>query len=366
MTFRTITGPSTWTALSFKTKADFTVRAPAAAVADLTALATSGAFDGLDLTDITLEKFGKPSLQALMDEVRKELWDGRGFLILNGLPVQGLSVERIEAYYWLLSLYMGKPVSQSAAGERLGRVQDMAKPGGPTSSRGYNTRRQLPLHTDVGDFMGLLNVRPSKSGGLSLAVSVPTVYNAMARQRPDLLERLFKGFPFHRRNEQQPGAELVTPYDVPVLGWAGDRLTAFYVRPSVELAAKELGRDLTAQDVEALDLFDDLCWSDDNLLKFMLEPGDIYFANNLTTLHSRTEFEDFEDEAEKRLSLRIWLQREPRTPIPKSQIVFQNPSGDLGVDPTPDGTPAGAAYLVEFKRAVASPSQEVAGGAEHG
>ncbi len=350
--FREITGPSVWSAHSFKSKADFTTSAPDEMVRDLKEIVASGAFDGLALTDITLERFGRPSLQAFMDGVSRELWDGRGLLIVRGLPVDGLSVEQIEAYYWLLSLYMGKPVPQSAAGERLGRVQDRSKPGVSAGSRGYTTRRQLPLHTDVGDLMGLLNVRVSKEGGMSLAVSVTTVYNAMARQRPDLLEILFRGFPFHRRNEQQPGAELVTPYDVPVLGWAGDRLTTFYVRPSVELAFKELGRDMHPKEIEALDLFDDLCWSDDHLVKFQMEPGEIYFANNLSTLHGRTEFVDHEEEEKKRLSLRIWLQRDPRTPIPPTQIVFQNPSGDLGVDAKPGGTPAGEEFLVEFKRQV--------------
>ena len=192
-------------------------------------LVASGALDGLPLTEITLERFGTPTLAALMDDVRRELWDGRGFLVLTGLPVEGMSVEQVEAYYWLLSLYLGKPVSQSAAGDRLGRVQDRSKPGVSAGSRGYTSRRELPLHTDVGDYMGLLNVRAAKSGGLSLAVSVPTVYNIMAARRPDLVEILFKGFPFHRRNEQQPDAELVTPYDVPVLGWAGERLSTLYV-----------------------------------------------------------------------------------------------------------------------------------------
>ena len=321
-TFRPITGPSTWTAASFKSKADFTMSVPPAVQQDLNALVESGAFDGLPLTEITLERFGKPTIKALMDDIQKELWDGRGFLILQGLPVSGWSVERIEAYYWLLSLYLGKPVSQSAAGDRLGRVQDRSKPGVSAGSRGYTSRRQLPLHTDVGDFMGLLNVRVSKEGGMSLAE-----------------------------------AELVTPYPVPVLGWAAERISAFYVRPSVELAYKELGREMDSKEVEALDLFDDLCWSDENLVKFMMEPGDIYFANNLTTLHGRTEFVDHDEEEKKRLSLRIWLQREPRTPVPPNQIVFKNPSGDLGVDAKPGGKPAGEEFLIDFKRKTAEASR---------
>lgn len=346
-------GPALWGAASFKSKADFSRRMPQALVDELRRFAARWKADGRALTDITLEEDGTPALKAFMSEVRGELWDGRGLLVLQGLPVQDVSIEEVEAYYWLLSLHLGKPVSQSAAGERIARVQDRARPGESSGSRGYTSRRQLPLHTDNGDYMGLLCIRAAKSGGLSLAVSVPTVYNQLRESAPASLDRLFRGFPFHRRQEQQDGEPVVTPYDVPVLGWAGRRICSLYVRPSIELAYRELGREMNAKDVEALDAFDDACWSDRNLVQFMLEPGDIYYANNLSTLHSRTEFEDFDDDERRRLSLRIWLQQEPRTPIPITQVVYRNPSLDLGIDEKAGGKPASADYLVEFKRKTA-------------
>ena len=39
----------------------------------------------------------------------------------------------------------------------------------------------------------------------------------------------------------------------------------------------------------------------------MLEQGDIQFANNYAVLHSRTAFEDHEDENRRRKKLRLWL-----------------------------------------------------------
>jgi hypothetical protein len=39
----------------------------------------------------------------------------------------------------------------------------------------------------------------------------------------------------------------------------------------------------------------------------LLEPGDLQLLNNYVCLHSRTEFEDFQEEDRKRHLLRLWL-----------------------------------------------------------
>lgn len=47
---------------------------------------------------------------------------------------------------------------------------------------------------------------------------------------------------------------------------------------------------------------------DENLrLEMMLQPGDLQFANNYMVMHSRTEFEDYEDLELRRKMLRLWL-----------------------------------------------------------
>ncbi|MGB3068289.1 MAG: TauD/TfdA family dioxygenase [Ottowia sp.] len=350
--------PSAWTAHSFKSSADFTMHLPAEAASELRRIVTESDIATLEHQQITLAKFGTPVVKDLMDGLHRELWEGRGLLLLKGLPIEGLSIEQIQAYYWLLGLYLGKPVSQSAAGERIGFVQDRTKPGQLQTERGYTSRRELPLHTDGGDFMGLLCIRAAPSGGLSVGTSVHAVYNTMLERCPELLPRLFRGFPYHRKGEQPDDQPMVTPYNVPVLAWIEDRLSARYIRPSMETAYKALGREWDPLDTKALDAFDDISWDDDHLIRFMMEPGDLYLASNWTTLHSRTEFVDHEEQEKKRLVLRIWLQREPRTPVPRHMCNYQNPSGDLGIDGKPGGKPAGAEYLTHFKqRAIEVPKE---------
>jgi hypothetical protein len=61
---------------------------------------------------------------------------------------------------------------------------------------------------------------------------------------------------------------------------------------------------------------DELVDREDLRLDMMLERGDMQFINNYTTLHARTEFEDFAEPERRRLMVRLWLRsfglRRPR------------------------------------------------------
>jgi alpha-ketoglutarate-dependent taurine dioxygenase len=50
-------------------------------------------------------------------------------------------------------------------------------------------------------------------------------------------------------------------------------------------------------------------------LNFKLEPGDIQINNNLSTLHQRTEYVDFEEPEKKRHLLRLWLASNQPRPL---------------------------------------------------
>ena len=64
---------------------------------------------------------------------------------------------------------------------------------------------------------------------------------------------------------------------------------------------------LSSVELEALDLFDSIIHDEKLRLDMMLEPGDLQFANNYAVLHSRTEFEDYEEIERHRKMLRLWL-----------------------------------------------------------
>jgi alpha-ketoglutarate-dependent taurine dioxygenase len=67
------------------------------------------------------------------------------------------------------------------------------------------------------------------------------------------------------------------------------------------------GVELTTFEKASLDFLDEQTRRADLRLDMDLEPGDIQFINNYTTLHSRTEFMDGALPHQKRHMLRLWL-----------------------------------------------------------
>jgi hypothetical protein len=85
-------------------------------------------------------------------------------------------------------------------------------------------------------------------------------------------------------------------------------VTARYIRGYIESAQRfaDVPR-LTAKQIEALDLFDAIAARPGMAISFQMEPGDLQIANNYCVLHARTHFEDYEDFAQRRHLLRLWL-----------------------------------------------------------
>lgn len=75
---------------------------------------------------------------------------------------------------------------------------------------------------------------------------------------------------------------------------------------------------LSPAQFDALDLLDDVLRRPSVMYSMYLQPGDMQILNNHVTLHSRTEFEDFEDPALKRCLFRLWLAPPDGVALPES------------------------------------------------
>ncbi len=105
-------------------------------------------------------------------------------MLVRGVPVWRYTEAEAAIVYWGLGLHMGTTVSQNAAGDLLGHVRDTgANPSDP-SVRLYKTREPLGFHCDGSDIVGLLCLKPAKSGGVSRIVSSVSVYNELLQRRP--------------------------------------------------------------------------------------------------------------------------------------------------------------------------------------
>ena len=252
-----------------------------------------------DFSDLKPQDFALPILAQTLDGIADELENGRGFLLIRGLPIERYSEADIEAACFGIGLNLGFPVRQNPRGDLLGKVMNVGDLSDPTT-RVYETNAYLPYHTDPSDVFGLLCVQPAVSGGLSSIVSAGAVYNEILEQHRDLLGVYYRPFYYAHLGDELPGLS-------PVFSFNEGKLACRYLRQYIELGHSVMQVPLTALEVEALDVFDALTHTPGMRLDMMLEPGDFLIANNYAVLHSRTKFEDHENLARRRKLLRLWL-----------------------------------------------------------
>ena len=271
--------------------------------------------------------FPLPRLGARLLEVRRELLDGRGFVLLKGMPVFEWSREDCAMAFIGLGAHLGRARSQNAAGHLLGHVRDVGLASTDPSVRIYQTPERQTFHTDSCDVVGLLCLREARAGGDSLLVSSTTLFNEMRRQRPDLAALLFEPVATDRRGEVPVG--MKPWFEIPVLNWHEGFLTALYQRQYVDSAQRfEQAPRVTPQQIEALDLFDTLANDPALHLTMRLAPGDMQFVHNHTMLHDRTGFEDWPDPDRRRHLLRLWLAVPGARPLPE---VFRQRYGSIEI-----------------------------------
>ncbi len=262
--------------------------------------------DALDLDAINPSTFPLPTLSRRMQEIQHSLEHGAGAVLLRGWPAGEYDVAANTRVHWGISQHLGTPVSQSVTGEKVFHVANKGYQPTDPRDRGPNSSRALRFHSDRCDVLGFLCVRPARSGGESFLVSTPTIHDEILARRPDLLEALYDNWFYKTHNVD---AANPNPWcEQPIFAQVDGRFVAYLLRVLID-RAYELPAlpDMTTTQREALDLVDALCADPAFHARFRQEAGDILFANNFTTLHSRSEFEDHPDPDARRLILRIWL-----------------------------------------------------------
>lgn len=310
--------PSAWRAADLADPARWMRPLAARHVAEIEAALRGVQRAGLGYAGITRASFPLPSLASELDAVRRELVHGRGFAWLRGLPVERYSIAELQLLFWGFGCHLGTGVTQNARRELIGHVMHKGEAG--AFQRGYETNLDFDPHIDLADAVGLLCVNKAKTGGVSALVSSTSVYNAMARERPDLLDVLFRGFIWDRRDEHGPGESPYGPC-IPIFSMAQGYLRCRYNRSFNDVARKRSGQPYTEKEREALDTLDAIARRPELTLFMDFEPGDIQLVSNYTILHKRTAFEDHPEPERKRHLLRLWWLMDEPGPFSDEQTI---------------------------------------------
>jgi hypothetical protein len=322
------TGAAAWYGPEMARRSDWLMPLAPAEIAEVEAAAKALVARQADIAAITARDFPLPTLAPkLKARVDDEVLNGRGFILLRGLPVERWTMLEAATAYFGLGAHLGSARSQNGKGHVLGHVQDLGLASNDPNVRIYQTHERQTFHTDSCDIVGLLCLKTARSGGLSALVSSTTIFNEMRRQRPDLLKLLFEPVATDRRGEVPEGQK---PYfQIPTFSWHKGFLTAIYQRQYIDSAQRfpDAPR-LSPAHVEALEMFDALT-NDPRLHMFMeFKPGDVQLVHNHTILHDRTSFVDWPEPERRRHLLRLWLAAAHARPLPE---VFAQRYGSVTV-----------------------------------
>jgi hypothetical protein len=301
-----VTSAKAWRGDALAKDTSWIVRLTDADIADVDRALDAAKATGLPVEAIQREHFPLTTARKVLEDAVTEMYDGRGFVVLRGLPVTRWTDDEVGLIFWGFGRYMGTPLYQNPQGEILGHVYDHGRTYGNIDVRGYETSAYLPYHTDAGDVVGLLCLRRGLSGGLSSIVSSTTVHNEIAANHPEYLGLLYNGY-YYIRREAALTERGVSDRPIPVFGHKDGVVSCRYIRNQINAGAVKREVSLTTLEKAALDYLDEQTRRPDLRLDMDLELGDIQFINNYTILHSRTGFMDGPEPHQKRHMLRLWL-----------------------------------------------------------
>ncbi len=246
-----------------------------------------------------------------------------GFALLSDLcdsNDRDTCANRLQSYFGRF----GAIVPQSPLGQLVEDVRDFSDVD-ERDDRGYRSRGELAPHTDPSTLIVLHCLQAAKRGGESALVNVRAMHDLIEAIDPTLLETLYQEFPQWRvagaygHTDAGPSSQ-----SKPVFSLQDDRVSCLVYRPFIEQAAEALDQPLSAQQVAALDLFDQ-CASDPGLsLRFDLAVGETLVLHNRSVLHARTDYEDWPQPERRRHLLRLWIDA-PET----FAVASVHESGDL-------------------------------------
>lgn len=262
------------------------------------------------VTKLSVADGDRARWSSYLDPARQALEHGRGFVVLERLPVPRLSLSESTAVYWLIGQLLGEPVAQNVEGVVLYDVRDTGRDVA-AGARFSVTNYESSFHTDNSfgettlDYVGLLCVQGAKRGGLSQNVSGYAVHNVLLRDYPEVLDTLYQDFHVDRRGGRREGETPTVRR--PVFALHEDQLLIRYLRYWIEAGHEKIGRPLTAAQRHALDVLDGVLQRPELRAEFELLPGQMYFINNRWILHNRTSFTDHAEPRRRRHLIRLWL-----------------------------------------------------------
>ena len=301
-----IDGPAAWRGGELATSSAWRDRLSSDDIDELDRALAVAKASGRPLGALRPSEFPLPGLAARVAAWRREVAEGRGFVLVQGFPVERWGPDDSAIAFYGVGLHLGVPGAQNPDGDLLGHVRDTGAD--PRAARAYRTASNIAFHCDAADLVGLLCLQTARRGGLSRIVSSITVYNTLLAEQPELVERMYR--PFLLDTHGEGGVDFIP---IPACRHAGGRLRTFwhsdYFRSSHDYLRAPA---FDPRERAALDAYDEIASRPALHLDMELAKGDAQLLSNHTILHARTAYEDHAEPACKRHLLRLWVSLDTR------------------------------------------------------
>lgn len=312
-----IQGPLAWRGTEYSNNRNWAFRLQPGELAELEQACALVQKHDLAFPEISKDGFPLPTLGKRLAQLRQELRAGCGFALIKGIDLEKYSELEARRIFLGISAHLGISVSQSFRGDYLGDVMNYGEAG---NERPYRRGGHLEMHRDPCDIVGLLCYRQAKSGGLSRVASAAAVWNIFLAERQDLLEPLLEGFRLYITKDDRTGDSPVTALRIPVFTTDPDALLhCTYIAELAEAGVDKGGESWAPKAKEALSFFNEVTQREGVYLDMNIERGDIQFLNNRTTVHGRTDYQDWPEMDRRRLMFRVWLMC-PDWPQPATSV----------------------------------------------
>lgn len=259
---------------------------------------------GRDLTfdrELGPHDFPLPHTSRTLSDAAAEVATGRGFTLLRGLPIDGISEHDAAILIRGLTAHLAPIATQSRTGHLIRHVRATGQDLGNGIVRGHETSNRLWFHTDGADAAVLLCRHGAAEGGLSRLASAVAVHNAMLQTNPGAVAALYEPFHFHMAGGNVEG--LPPTFISPIFSLHESKFSTRYVRHTLLETPAVTGVALNGDALAAFDLLENV--AAELCLDMELRPGDLQIVNNHTVLHSRTAYRD--DTENGRHLLRCWI-----------------------------------------------------------
>jgi hypothetical protein len=331
-----VTGANVWQGKDMAGSPRWQRRLTPAQLVELdTALAAAKA-RGLSWEEMNAADLRLPALAPLIADIREELENGSGLLMLRGIDPARYTLDDAKLLYAGFALQLGTLVYSNRGGEIMREIRDVGadvgKRYGQLPGDGFLSSYSRTLsngalryHTDRCDVVALFCIRQAMAGGVSKLCSSPAVHNAMLDRRPDLAAALYRNVWCSRFGEEDEGDTM--GYPLPVWGVRDGKFTSHYSRTFVEAGQRQSNAPRVSDaQWEALDMLSDL--ADELSFEMSFTPGDIQFVNNHVIYHARTAFEDDASSGHDRLLLRLRMAMPNSRALPEGhEVLWGNIAG---------------------------------------